>query len=506
MSPTTIRGACALLLVPALALAATGRPLATVPTTAAAPAEDWEAAKASVAAETAAALDELADAAQKERVYLQRDLAYEALLLLDPDHEQARKTLGWVYSRKDGEWKRKREYRSPQDRDPDRAEAARVEREQVLARYRDRMLELLDAAEGLSPMRRRTELEQLLQLCPEDPVVRDLNGQARLVGKDGEARWVAKEITRALEQRSALQERVRTLAAAVELEDFAIDPWESQLGVRWTALRGSSRVQVYGSAQAEALDEVERTARHVHAVFDVLPPLVGGATPAPDDFRVYLVASEAGRNAFLAGYPEMREPDREIFKELASGWLVWGRLGCWGGGAPQRIDSAVRQTISFYLWRTHEISDKQGWIEQGLGLYLTCRVVGTRLSFAVDDGEYTSTGKPDWAAAIHDDKADFLALAAEMLEDAKRPKIPFSLGKSVSSMTSGDLLLAYALSAYLVEGHEPAVLEAILHRCGAGESPVLVLEQVLGYDIPRLEKRLLEWLRETGSASRASSG
>ena len=73
-------------------------------------------------------------------------------------------------------------------------------------------------------------------------------------------------------------------------------------------------------------------------------------------------------------------------------------------------------------------------------------------------------------------------------------------------MTSGDLLLAYALSAYLVEGHEPAVLEAILHRCGAGESPVLVLEQVLGYDIPRLEKRLLEWLRETGGAARPSPG
>jgi hypothetical protein len=513
MSPTTIRGACALLWVPTLALAAAGRPIATASPSSPAPlaaapvlVEDWETAKAELAEQTAAALDELASNCQTERVYLQRDLAYEALLLLDPDHAQARKTLGWIYSRKDGAWKRKRSYRSPQDRDPGRAEAARAERELVLARYRDRVLELLDETDGLSLARRRAELEQLLLLCPDDPVVRGLNGQARLIDADGNARWVTQEIPLALEKRSELEERVRALVAEVALDEFAIDSWESGLGVRWNALRGSSRVKVYGSAEADAVGEVERAARHVHAVFDFLPPLVGGETPAPDDFRVYLVASDPGRDAFLSAYPEMRAPDREVFKDLASGWLVWGRLGCWGGGAPQRIDSAVRQTVSFYLWRTHEISDKQGWIEQGLGLYLTYRVVGTRLSFAVDDGEYTSTGRPDWAAAIHDDNADFLALAAEMLEDAKRPKIPFSLGKSVSSMTSGDLLLAYALSAYLVEGHEPSVLEAILQRCGAGESPVLVLEQVLGYDIPRLERRLLEWLRETGSASRASPG
>ena len=63
------------------------------------------------------------------------------------------------------------------------------------------------------------------------------------------------------------------------------------------------------------------------------------------------------------------------------------------------------------------------------------------------------------------------------------------------SMRDEDLLVAYVLSAYLLEGR-PDDVPRILRRIGAGEHPVRVFEDVMGFSVPVLEGRLRRWLDE----------
>ena len=452
---------------------------------------DWEAERRRAVVEVIAALEKEAETCQGNRSFLARDLAYEALLVFHPEHPQARKTLGWTWNRKAEEWTRKK-YRAPKDKDPELAREAQERREGILAGHRDSILGLLQSAEGIDRRQRMAEILLLLQASPEDPVLRDLNGQVREVDRGGEARWVLKEVVRSPESRHAHEIRLREAVAGAALAEFTAEDWENELGIDWAVRLGTERIRVYGDVER---DEVERVAKHVHAVFDVLPPLVGGEVEVPKDYRVYLLPTEEKRDKFLQSYPDVRPDDRTAFTTLASGWLTYARLGCWDPVRPLRVECSVRQTVSFYLWRAHGVTEKQGWIEQGLSLFLSFRIVGTHDSYAIAASEDSKSERPEWAEDIYHPNADFLALARRMLETKTGPMVPFSLGKRVNAMTSEDLLFAFALGAYLVEGYPSETLATILHRAGAGDNPVAVLEETLGHDIPVLEQRLLEWLQ-----------
>lgn len=455
---------------------------------------DWKSKKNDSVQASVEALAELAKLCKKNHALLERDHAYESLIALDPDHKQARKGLGWAWDRKAEEWTRRKEYKAPENKRPDFVEEAITQRNRIANAHRDLVLGLLRDTAGITRAVREGEIAILLAASPDDELLRGLNGETRDVDRDGNLRWILKETKHSREARRSLSRRLRELTEVVALGEVEPEDWERELGLGWKSSIGTTRVKVLGTSRGNA--EVERVARHAHVIFDLLPPLVGGDTPAPEGFHIYLMATVPERAAFLGGYPDLKPEDRVAFAELDSGWLVWGRLGCWNPGEAQRVDSAIRQTVSFYLWRSHGVTDKQGWIEQGLGLYLTSRVIGTRLSFAVSNKNSSSANQPEWARDIHDDKANFLDLARRMLASGAGPRVPSTLGRNVNSMTTEDLLFSYALGAYLIEGHSPGVVAEILTRCGAGEAAVLVLEDVLEMDIKRIEARVFTWLKQ----------
>ena len=455
---------------------------------------DWESKKRDSAVSSVAALEELAKLCNKGRAQLERDLTYEAIIDLDPDNKKARKGLGWSWDRKAEEWTRRKEYKAPVNKKPDFVEQAIERRNQILNGHRDLILGLLRDTEGITNAARSAELARLLEASPDDAVLRELVGDVRGIGRNGKARWIYWETKQAKEARRALGRHLTRLTEEVALGELEPEDWESELGLGWNSSIATTRVKVLSTSRGNR--EVERVARHVHAIFDLLPPLVGGDTPAPEGFHIYMIETVPERGAFLGGYPDLKPEDRAAFAELDSGWLVWGRLGCWNPGEPQRVDSAIRQTVSFYLWRGHGITGTQGWIEQGLGLYLTYSIIGTRLSFAVANKDGSSANQPDWAREIHNDESDFLDLARRMLKAGEGPRVPSTLGRNVSSMTTEDLLFSYALGAYLVEGHPVETASEILTRCGAGEAAVMVLEDVLEMDIKAIEARVYQWLRQ----------
>jgi len=189
--------------------------------------QDLEEVRARANAEIVAELEELANFCQKSRAYLERDRAYECLLVLVPDHKKARKTLGWAWDRKAGEWARRRKYRPPENNKPEPAREARERRDALLAGHRDRMLALLRDTEGVTLAQREAEIALLLRVNPDDPVLRDLNGEVKEVDGSGNERWVRKTTKRAFGTRQALEEQLREALDAIELTDFEAEPWET---------------------------------------------------------------------------------------------------------------------------------------------------------------------------------------------------------------------------------------------------------------------------------------
>ena len=76
---------------------------------------------------------------------------------------------------------------------------------------------------------------------------------------------------------------------------------------------------------------------------------------------------------------------------------------------------------------------RHGWISEGLGLYLSYMLVGTRLSLSVRETEYVDGKRdPEFLRRLRDEKANWLRLAHEALTGETKPNFVFLLGKDVN--------------------------------------------------------------------------
>lgn len=455
------------------------------------PAEVWEQEKAKAAEETVAELAKLARSCKKGRAFLQRDQTYEAMLVLDPDNKTARKGLGWTWNRKEEQWVRRREYRAPKDKDPEAAREAREQRGEILGRYRDLVLELMDSAEGITPKQREAEIDELLRAYPDDEVLRETRREVRGVDAFGREGWILQETEFAIETRREFEEGLSEALGEIEVEEFEPDPPFDELGVEWKARRRAGFVKVYCATSA---GEAEKVARYVHVVYDVLPWVLGGRAYRPHKLRVYVMSNKDQWNAVLANCPDLEPNWRKTLERMGAAFLDSERLAVYSRRKAARLDFAVSQACADCRSEMFGSSNRQGWISHGLNLYLTFRLIGTRLSNPVAPDQHSTSKRPERSRKIRDEDTDLFALTREMLEEAGVPKIPFSIGKDTNAVNTEDLMIGYALGAYLVEGHPPRTIATILSRCSEREASLEVLTSELGMDPATIEKRLRTWL------------
>jgi len=482
--------------------AASGSPV--LPPGASAPASlraDFDEARAGLRAQTAAALDELAQACQKEKAYLQRDLTYAALLKFDPDHAKARKYLGYKQDRKTGEWSRPREYKAPRDKDHAAALELLEQRAGVLAGHTGRLLALLEEHRADLPKARfQQEVDELLDADPDSERLRAMVGQVK-VEIDGQTRWMSKATALTLTQRK--EQRAAWDAArsgAPEPTPAEAEAFETELGVTFTGVVETEHYRVLASS---GKGEAAEVARLLEALTTWMHPLLG-TRHSQDQVRVYLMSAKAGEE-FTDRFPGIAATDRLRYKGINGAWMASSeRLGVWNGTKESRVDQALRLIISYALLDTYGRTEDgtwvkggmPGWIEQGLGIYLVWQMAGTKLSLQIKERDSSATGRPDYIENLRDEDANWITLARRMMGGARKPSLAISLGKDAMAMEPDDLLLAYAVSAWLVEGHEAELVHRILLRCGQREATVKVFEEELGMPLPRIESALIAWLDE----------
>ena len=158
----------------------------------------------------------------------------------------------------------------------------------------------------------------------------------------------------------------------------------------------------------------------------------------------------------------------------------------------------ARQVCAYLMATRWGISTEQGWVFEGFGLYLVYQLLGTRLTQFVQEDRYRD-GSEEFNERIYGAGAKWLPEARAVMEGPEPPKLPFVLGADVNRMTQRDMLVAYALAAYLLEAR-PDQVDPILTAIGRGENPVETLEKRLQLDLPGIERRVRRWLAEMGDS------
>jgi hypothetical protein len=454
----------------------------------------FAAAKKAATATLVAELEEYVAWCQKSKAYLQRDLANQIILDWDSDHKEARKALGFKWSKKEAKWIAPKSTRKAKDLDAKSAVIAKAMRDEILGDFSTRILTAMDHDTALKTAERQTVIDSLLDARPNNAELRTRNGQVIKTGTELEPIWILKESQRALVWRKLLDERKRDLFANVPAATpVPANATERDLGVPWSVLQGNKRVRVLSTGGQEEADKVSATC---HVVWDYVRDLFGHRFEP--SYAVYLLDNQVDQATFIKGWPDIEPDTRKVLLQTAGYGFSTQAIAQWGDLPEKRIDGSCRLSLAIIMGLRFGVTSNQGWVQEGFGMYVTDQLLGTRLTFFVQKSDYEDKGKIKLDRAMYDSSSDWLTLAKEELSSEPPPNLSFLVGRNVNTLTPPDLLVSYALASYFLEGCEPAVTQKVLTGLGAGKNPVEVLEAELGFDMGTLAKRLRQYLEEIG--------
>lgn len=458
---------------------------------AAAQIEDFEGKREEARRSFVTDLEAYSEWCRGHKMFLSRKRALDLLLELVPGHEESLKALGYKRGR-DGVWKEPRRPKKFKDFDDDLAAEAGERWDGVTAAY----LASLHALLGDPDRTRDQELllfEDILPVDPNDPRMRAARGEVR----SGES-WVLEETIAAQAARQALTQAIeRGRAEDERFEVVAANRVEAGLGFTWTKVYQTPAGRVLGTAEEAELLNV---ARALSAGMALYRQLFGESRRPPTGFTAFVLADPEERHAFLSAYPNLPDEDRTRMAQFTSTWIDrQNHAAVWMDTVEERVDGLLRLLISKLMARDFQIAADRGWIHEGLGLYLTEAVLGTRLTWFVQPEDSQTVDRRSMRRLLTE-SSTWLDEAGRLFVGVQRPRLGALVAKPLAEFSLADILHAYTFGAYLVEAHGER-LGGLARRVGRGTPAPAALEEVLGRSLGVLDERLLRWLAETGHAA-----
>lgn len=433
---------------------------------------------------------EHAEWCKKKKLWLQRALAYEAVLRFLPDDEEAHRGLGHKKQR-DGSWEEGKRPK-PIDRSKRDLEEAMSRRAEISGPFVDALRALYEQQEDKLPALLKDKIiADVLAVDPESEWGRGLRFEVKREGQ-----WVMMEVANAAERRGELIKlEAKTRAELKPAKEVELNSVERGLEISFTAALEHGGVRVVGTVDDE---ELRTCSENLRVARDLLREYVGGQCAYSSDLTYFLLRNKSEQGTFLARHPKVADGQREFLLGLESATLEGARdFGSWSGDKHRRLDSACRQGISNLLFNGHQITHEHGWAFEGVGLYFTHKITGTHLTWFVSPSRYLSA-KDDAAMREKLSKrdVDWLDEARALLEEGELPSFFQLYGKSVNKLSTEDLLVCNAAVAFFVEGR-PGALPRILKKIGKGLTAHEVFLEELGMDLRQFDERLRQWLVET---------
>ncbi len=425
------------------------------------------------------------------RLFLERDEVWRRILEVDPDHEKARKGLGYRRNR-DGTWK---------DPDPDRKvsknysqaklKTAGPKLSEALAPYTIRIFAFFDEHEdAFTREQRRRLLDGILTVDPENERAHLLLDHVRR--KKG---WVLAETVRAEARRRELGDLVRGLIrSAPKPEPSEPNALERKLAIDWSVVLATPRFRVVGTVEP---DEAVRAIRALHVAEEYFNAVFGTSTEFETGYTLFLLGDPAEKDALIDNFPWLTASQRELLKTFdGTGFPDAGGIGHWGSSRIKRIDGIVRIALGYLFAKELGIGTNHAWAYEGFGLYMTYEIVRTRLNWYTvpTEGVPEEEGQAVRARLVHPESS-WMQEADRVLRSDRRPALRTVLGKGANAFTTEELLLAYVVAAFLIETR-PEETPAILRKIGGGMGSGAVLAKTLGMGLDDVEVRILRWLSE----------
>ena len=430
-------------------------------------------------------LDGLSTWAAENDLFAERDRVYRAILVLEPDNAFARK--GLRYTRKsDGTWQ------DPAPREVKNMNAKLLpevpaKRQAAVETYRTEMLTAFTTFQVDATVREKVFAELLLG-DPEDATVRTSMGEVRM----GDA-WVLGETAMGRDRRMAIKDEVAKARAAVG-DVWKVEPTEDEkaLGVAFTTKLGTRHLRVLGTAPAEECTAIAQACEIGPALVKIA---LGADVALEPDFAVYVLTSIKDNGPLVDKLPRLDPTFRETLRKCVGAKIPGQpRVVTWDDKGPKRIDNASRSSLNDLFGRAFGIGLQHGWAWEGMGLYLNREIVGTRLTWFTQPG---ATSKADaLRKKLMTTDVNWMNEALTLMQSPQHPPLATVLERDVNTLTTEEMVLAYAFSAYLIEGR-PNETPEILRRVGvAKEKASTVVPAVLKLDLPQLEARFTRWLGE----------
>ena len=433
------------------------------------------------------ALESLAKWCGSKRLFGERSEVHDLILEFDPDHLPSRRLLGYRRQR-DGGWKRRASWRRPRMAKAEVVELA-TRREAAVGEFVDATLEGIAARrEKLGSTRCRVLLERLLRMAPGDPGIHDALGEVAWKG-----RWVLKESVAASKRaRELAQAAARFMRSASTPVPSTATRLDSQIGLDWTGAREAGSVRVVGTVPTEEVESAVRLSLASRALFE---KAFGVKVSFPKDYVVYLLGGAGDGNTFIDRYPGMSPEYRRFARRLVCVWAParW-HAASWSGHAATRMEWVGRLALALFLRRDLNVKTSHGALYEGLSVYLSHLLVGTRFTWTVDRSTY-GAGHDDWRDRLTKKGADWFQEARDLVAKGRRPDYPALLGKRVNDFTIEDLVHAYVFGAYLLEAR-PHGWRKLLTHVGRGLHHAEAVRKAMGLGVKELEDRVLRWLEE----------
>jgi hypothetical protein len=270
---------------------------------------------------------------------------------------------------------------------------------------------------------------------------------------------------------------------------------ELPFGLRFCVFETSGLRVLSSDADEEEARAVATTMAAARVLF---LELTGVKAYFPPSCAAYLLSSSEAKTAFLQKHPAISpENGTRLGKLEGSGIPGTGDWAWWEGDKEKRLDGMVRFTFD-WLCRTQGVMlEREAWLHEGLGLFLTHAVTGTHLTWFVQPVLMTHSSNATNVALrsqMDEPGADWLALARELFAPEQKFELEELLHLTTAELEPVDYLRAHALAAYVVEMRR-AALGALVTRVGGKEDPRFVLEETLGMSLGELRGRLDHWLR-----------
>ncbi|MBL8863161.1 MAG: hypothetical protein JNK02_14285 [Planctomycetes bacterium] len=489
----------------ALAIACSGVPAAAAPVTpggkpearpapragsrdeiarAGAPAQTAEVVRLAARSALVERLNQLAAWCNEKELFVERDRIWRKVIEIAPDDAAARK--GLRYARNvDGSWKEPapRELKNLGKKWLD--ELPRREAE-AYTPYADTLFDLA-RQDGRAPAERDGLVAEILALVPNHAALNAWLGRVPL----GE-RWVLPETATAKERRLAIRaEARRVLEVGVPLAAQAPTPAEAALGVPWARVLQGDHVRVVSTASEE---ETVRIGRAVEGAGALLASVLGAEMHYPGAYTIYVLAGEGEKSTFLANLPGVSDEDRARLARLeGTGVPGTNDVALFARQGAGRVDAAVRHTIGHLLAKSVGVSHATAWAWEGLGLYLTRELVGTRLTWFVSEtADPVASGL---RGRLMDPETNFIQESYDLLATGRSVPLEDLLRRGLDQLDVAGALTGYALVAYLLEGRPDVVLEFV-RRSARGDAPAAITGELLGRTPAEVQERLVQWLSE----------